>query len=282
MAKGASRLMGILSALLLGCESGPVAGGAGAGNPPSPIVEVAFSVQAVSKSPVVAQAKGAASRPGNPLPALSVRDSAGTVIRLDSLRLLTRALEIGLPEGRNCADAKGLVCRENEVYLAGPFDFNLLTETATPPLAALRLPFGVYRQVGLEPLEQGGASDTVGGDRGRPNLFLRGSISPPGSAPKTFVLEIELEDGIDFIHPSGVAARPDSLNALTLALVVDGWFAGVDMAACLTGGEAKADSVGVLHVRGNSACGGIGFRMQKSIDESGNLVEGEEEEEREE
>lgn len=275
MPGSALRVLLLTSSLaLLQCLPERVAGGAGAGNPPSPPAEVALSVVAVSKPEARAKraAPGTASAAPGTGDGLAAADSAGSLIFLDSIRLSAGRIGIELPSNRSCEDAPSFDCADHEISLKGPFAMDLVSGKSLPALALMKLPEGVYRHVELEPLPRPGDSgSSAPGPAG--NFAVRGRVIPAGRASMEFRLELDLEDGIDFIDSAGIIAEGDSLSRMLLALRVDVWFEGVDLAACLESGEARRDSAGVLGIGGDLACGGMGRRMGENIDRSGELEE---------
>ncbi|MDQ3002751.1 MAG: hypothetical protein M3Y08_15995 [Fibrobacterota bacterium] len=266
-----------LSFVFLHCLPGQVAGGAGAGNPPSPQAEISLSVLAYAKS-APAQPKSTASPSRSTVDALVTVDSVGSIIALDSIRLSAASIDIDMPPGVSCLAVENFECAENEVSLPGPFEMELVTGTTVPKMNILRLPKGSYTRFGLEPREWNGNAGFPA-NMDSTNFSLWGSVSAPGKAPIKFALRVYLEDGIDFTNPIGLIAKSDSLNRMVLSLQVNGWFAGTDLVSCLESEPAKVDSLGVLRVSGNAVCGGLGKRMSRNVDGSGGLEDEDEMEE---
>lgn len=257
---------------LLHCAPERIAGGGGVGNPPQ--AEVALSVKAGSAAvPALAKTgSGAAGKPDGPLP---VKDSTGAVLHVSGIQLTVGRIAFRIPEGRSCTDVQATACKDGEISLPGPYRLDLMSGQAEPAIAALKLPTGAYRQFHLVPERAGGVAaeevDSV-------NFRVAGSMGADMATARRFILEFDLEDAIEFFDSAGVVPKIDSLNRIVLSMKVDGWFSGVDMAKCLDGSDAKPDSTGTLHIRGNESCSGIGRKMGDKVDSSGEVEEEEESE----
>lgn len=263
----AASLLAVLA--LLHCAPEKVAGGAGVGNPPQ--AEVALSVEAGSTT-VPALAKTGSGNIGNPDGPIPVKDSAGVVLHISGIRFTVGRIEFRVPEGRTCADVQSVACEDGEISLPGPYRLDLMTGQAEPAIAALKLPTGPYRQFRLVPHRIGGGAE----EEDSTNFMVAGSVGADSATARRFILELDLEDAIDFLDSTGVVPKADSLNRIVLSLKVDGWFTGVDMEECLDGEDAEPDSSGAIHIRGNESCSGIGRRMGDKVDSSGEVEEEEE------
>jgi hypothetical protein len=264
-------------ATLCGCFD-RVAGGAGVGNPPLAEVTVALEAKSaiipalakISPTPNPTENVNASgitnnrvlsmALPGSPL---SIKDSMGTSITLTGIEILVDKLEFSLPDTLNCEDNKG-PCLEHEIGLNGKFKLDLISAKSTPAIGVLKIPTGIYEKIGLTPAP---ADSIPGSTRPRYNFLLTGKVGNPG-LEKAFSMEIDLEDGLDFIDPKGIKVVKDSLTKISLSLTVDGWFAGVNLLACME--SIPADSSGLTLIRGNGPCrvavGRVGANTQESED----------------
>jgi hypothetical protein len=237
-----------------------VAGGAGIGNPPQAEVSIALEAKSSATVPLAKASNGSESVPalGGPL---YLRDSAGTSITLTGIEIQVAKIEFSRPDSVTCEDGEPN-CLEHEIGLNGNFTMDLITAKSSPAIGILKIPSGIYGKIGLNPAP---ADSLPGSMRPRYNFLLSGKTGAVG-AERPFVMEIDLEEGLDFTSPTGIRIVKDSLTAIRLSLNVDGWFAGVDLRACMDG--IPADSSGATLIRESGFCAGavgrVGANAQNS------------------
>lgn len=276
--KWTAALMACLT--LLSCSFEKLAGGAGAGNPPQADVVVSLKASSAETSAPKAAAltKVFSTRLRNPDSTFTVADSVGNAWTLSAIEVRIQKIEFALPQGITCTDLHWQLCEKNEVIVKGPYNMNLMTGSATPAINFIKLPEGLYTRIALELPEFGditSISDTVVS-----NLVIRGVGGRTASESKRFELKLNLSDGLEFTDSIGVRISASSLNKLTLSLLVDGWFRGTDMLACIDGsipkgnvtGGVSADSAGVVQLLGDTACGNLGLRIRRNIEASSDVL----------
>ncbi len=261
-----------LCLLLTQCAPDRVAGGAGAGNPPLADVTLAFKAGSAGDT-VLRKASTGVVR--NPDGTFTVRDSGGAALILTAITVQVEKIDFELPTGISCAQATGVACDSDEVSIKGAFAMDLIVGSSVPPVSRFRLPEGVYRKVGLGLVEQESESShgSEGGDTGSaaaPNMIIRGHTDSAAGPVRSFSLQLNLSEGLDFDNPSGLKIKADSLNSVVLQLAVDHWFAGVELARCLDSASVP-DTTGVLVLKGDGTCGGSVLRIRRNIEASGDL-----------
>lgn len=182
-------------------------------------------------------------------------DRSGAAFEIVTATALVERIELVLPEGVTCAEAHDrtiayeayCVGTSGRVRVEGPWLFDLVTGESSPSLDALELPLGPVEhvEVRLAP----GARDawTVAAE----GLF----------GDRDFRLELRLSDTIRF---DGTDLAIDEVT-MRLALDLDpaGWFADLDLAACIAGGGVPVDAQGVLLLdRGaQQSCGPVAAKV---------------------
>ncbi len=256
-----------LGLVLLRCQPEKVSGGTGAGNPP--LAEVALVFRANSLTDSVLR-KSAAAVIRNPDGTFEVFDSAGSAIKISSLTIAVRKIDLSLPVGLTCESAPGYTCDSDGISLPGPFVVDLMTGASNPPLEHLRLPEGVYTRVGLE-LSDNESAPAV--DTNTPNMEIRGGTDSADGRARPFSVRLNLRDGLDFDGPTGIRITAAALNKLLLQLTVDDWFKTVDLKNCLEASGSTAGDSGVTLLAGDGFCQGAGLRIRQKIEASGDINE---------
>ena len=244
---------------LVGCGPDRLAGGVGVGNPP--LAEVSLALKAKSSSSV-AIAKTSAIALTNPDGTLTVGDSLGNPITLDSIIARVDGIDFTLPDSVRCSDVSSLPCIDGETAVRGPFLVDLMRGISHPPIERFKLPAGTYKKIGFELISSDSASEETW-DSVAQNVVVWGRM---GTSGKRFVARLNLLEGMDFENPGGLSIRADTLNFIQLGLNVDGWFHGADMQACVDGSPATADSAGITRLQGDGFCAGTGKRLRKNIE----------------
>ncbi len=263
MNPGSAIGLSIICLCMIHCNPDRMAGGAGAGNPP--LAEVSLVIKA--RSTVLG--KSSAVRPSAlPGSGLIAKDSLGATLFLDSILTRVEGIDFTLPDSLDCSGFTELSCVQGEVAIKGPFTVDLLRGLAIPPLVNFRIPAGLYRKIGFEPISMG--KDTLGiWDSTTQNIVVWGRLMDSASSPKRFVVRLNLMEGLDFENPGGARVKPDSLNNVLLGLRADGWFHGIDMRACVADPGTGADSAGVARLQGDGFCSGMGAKLRRNIEFSG-------------
>ncbi len=198
-------------------------------------------------------------------------DMTGTAFTLTRGSLGVRDIELYLPDGVRCADVGGdlvgAVCKagdtaddEDKVFIDGPFIVDLMTGTATPTMADLRVPATTYRRVDVR-VERSAQLDDA--------AFVVSASFDLGGQPTTLDAALRFNEDIRIDDPAGIAIAAD--EDLVARFIVDDWLAGVDIGACARAlGTAPGGTVSVDD-RSSGACADIDDRVKDAMKRSGDL-----------
>ncbi len=257
----------LASMLLVNCGGEKLAGGAGAGNPPS--AKVAFVFKA-SSSPLLPLAKKSSVGLRNPDGTFSLKDSVGSLLTLSTIKIFSKSIELILPDSLSCDEIINLECIDRDVTLKGPYSMDLITGLATPNLRTVELPAGSYKGFKLQFLNEEDNLPSVSLDSVVTNVILKGKIATTG---KAFAINLLVSEDLEFIPLNGTPIKSSLLNNITLSVSIDKWFDGIDMLKCFESKDVQIDSTGTLILQGDKACGGSGQRMRLNIEKAESEVD---------
>lgn len=260
----ATRFFALMAAAAMLHCTDRIAGGTGVGNPP--LAEVSLDVKAGSASGA-AIAKASAGLQRNPDGSFTIRDSAGLPVTLLAIEALVQGIDFALPDSVDCARFKGIDCMDGESSVIGPFTVDLMSGKSQPPLTKIKLPAGLYRKIGFELISSGDSGETW--DSAAQNIVIRGKLGTDSGAGRAFAVRLNLKEGLDFPHPTGIQIRADTLNNILLGLNVDGWLGGTELTKCVE--AMPVDSSGSVLLQGDAFCGGVGKVIRRNIEGSGGL-----------
>ena len=280
-----SRILFLLTAFAVVHCADRMAGGAGAGNPPLAVVALALRAGSVDTLPSKALGKTVGAAIRNADGTFTIRDSAGAAITLTAITVLASRIDFILPDSLDCDDAKGTDCQNKEVSVRGAFSLDLMTGKSVPDSVKIRVPEGLYKQVGIDLQESAASQAGKGGfakasargdqDTSASNMLILGRTDSSIQAVKRFALKLNLREGLDFVNPAGLQLRSDSLNTILVQLAVDDWLKGIDLGKCLDTTSIRPDADGVWNLEGDGSCGGAGLRARRNIEASGEINKGE-------
>ncbi len=165
-------------------------------------------------------------------------------------------IRLKLPDGLTC-DAVGFVKQANvrcevedeqedgavkteyKIIVEGPFTFDLLTGSSTPSLADVAIPSGVYREIEFR-------FDAVCGLGEETTLTLDGSIKDTSNVDHPFSMALEYDDDLEIESPTDVQVLEGQANGIFANLILNQWFANVDLAGCIEDGDLVANGGGVV------------------------------------
>lgn len=203
-------------------------------------------------------------------------DVTGATFTLTRGTLAVRDIELYLPSGVKCSDVGGdlvgATCKSNDdpagddstegdkVFIDGPFVVDLLTGTATPSLADVRIPATTYTRVDVRVDPSASLGDAS---------FVIEASFDLGGQPSTFAATLRFGEDIRVDDPAGIALAAD--EDLVTRFIVDDWLAGVDVAACARAlGTAPGGTVSVDD-RSSGACASIDDQVKDNMKRSGDL-----------
>ena len=200
-------------------------------------------------------------------------DAQGTAFTFTAARAVVRHVELSLPDGRPCSelDLGGLdpriACDASGLRVEGPFLVDLLTGAATPALADIAVPAGVYDRVDVRFHDDEDAvppGDPLAGY----TLLVEGTF---GSDAKPFRLRLAFNEDARFERPGGLALAEDAAQTVLLWLDVSAWFEELPLTECLS--EGRFDEVGgVIQIEDSGGgCSDIENALKEAIKESSSL-----------
>ncbi|HEY1099531.1 MAG TPA: hypothetical protein VGF99_11415, partial [Myxococcota bacterium] len=203
--------------------------------------------------------------------------------------LAIEEIELELPRGVRCADVDGdivgAVCEdddidqpnddddrdddgddvdddgdddESKVVIRGPFLVDLVSGTSEPSLADVRIPAATYARIDIEVDES-------------PALNGRSFVGELGltradNSVVTIAFGLDVDEEIRIEHPQGVAVAADA--ALLIDFVVDDWFAGADLGACIDDGLLPVTDGHADLGDGDDVCGDIEDLVEANMEGS--------------
>lgn len=224
---------------------------------------------------------------------LVITDLGGAKLTLSQARVHLRDIKLHLPAGVRCADVQadlqGATCSggaddkgpddssgEDEIRVAGPFVVDLLTRTATPDLASIKLPRLAYSRIDLridDAAKDGGL--VPAGDPLADHSWLLEAQLTQGGKPTTLSVVLDFNEDLRIEAPGGVTVEDGA--SLLIGFDVATWLGGVDLGKCVESGdlEVKDDTIHVDDsTKGGGACGDLEGQIKDGIKGSGHLEHG--------
>lgn len=171
----------------------------------------------------------------NPNLPLQAPEADDALVEVNAATLSVRDIEIDLPDGRTCADlppgavVEPLLCESDKLRLEGPYTFDLVNRTASPPLDDVVIPAGTYDRVDLRLDPDSAPSEQ--------SFTMSGTVD---GAP--FDLALPINEDARFENESGL--RLDSWHQLAAHLDLGALMADVPLADCVSDlGEEGVASV---------------------------------------
>lgn len=170
-----------------------------------------------------------------------ITDLSGTTFNITESRVNVRHIQFDLPEESNADSTE-------KVSLDGPFLFDLMTGSVTPPLDSFTLEPGIYKRVDVRlddsELEDGlvTASDPLLDN----TMIVEGTFDYDNNPERQFQLILKFNEDIRFEDISGVVVPENESTSIVLSLMVDEWLGNIDITSCLDDGDLDLDSNGNL------------------------------------
>ncbi len=214
---------------------------------------------------------------------LTVTDEVGTVYTLVSTKVNLRDIELDLPAGTRCNEIAaelggGARCGSDnaddssgggsdstngggdKVKIDGPFTVDLLTGTATPSLAEVRVPALAYDRIDfrIEPADAGELEGTS---------WRTTATFDDGGTQRALTLSLRFNEDLRVEAPGGVQVEAGA--PLLVRFDVTQWLSGVGLGACVDSGEADAGDAIVIDdaTRGNE-CGEVEGALKEAVKRS--------------
>ncbi len=214
---------------------------------------------------------------------LQVSDQSGMVFSLSEARAQIRRIDLQIPDSARCLEFSfdsSIDCDDvnREISIQGPFIYNLLTGTASPPLDTLLIPAGRYTRVDVRLDETRvedsllSSSDPLLGN----TLILRGHFSYAGDSARLFTIMLKFSEDARFQNPAEILVEENGINHLSVHLDATQWLSGVDILACLKSGDLDTLPSGELLIdenHGTGGCSEIENTVKEAIKNSGRFEE---------
>lgn len=208
---------------------------------------------------------------------LQATDDGGTTYQLSAGAIYVRHIELDLPDGQRCTaiadDLAGATCdaspggSSDKISIDGPFVVDLVTKTATPSLADVRIPAGTYKRVDVR-IDDGDPADGLiqaGAPLDDHSLVAEANFTYAGS-PTTLKLSLKFNEDVRFERPAGVSVSGEGAKLLA-ALDIAKWFSGLDISDCLDRDDLSIVD-GTLLIDDNTSGGGNCSMIENAIKES--------------
>ena len=210
-------------------------------------------------------------------------DLQGTEFSLSTVRAYVRHVEFDLPSGTVCADVEDAVdpttlCNDSgssgssTITLEGPFVFDLLNKTSTPPLDTIQLPAATYKRIDVR-FDDALVSDglvTSTDPLADNTLVAAGDFTYNGTA-HTFDLALKFNEDARFESVDGVTLEENLAATILLNLDVDDWFSATPITQCIDDGDLTLTGTHLLIEDSSGGCSGIENGIKEAIKLSGQL-----------
>ena len=181
---------------------------------------------------------------------LILTDAGGIVFTLHEARINVRHIEL------DRLDSTAIDSTET-VTFEGPYVFDLLRQTATPEWVPVEIPEGLYKRMDIRVDD----AETVDGllMEGDPllgnSIYVSGLFSYEERDDRQFEISFQFNEDIRFENDEGVSLSREFSRQLQAYLVVQDWFTGTNIAACLMNGDMELDTAGNLSINDDNARG---------------------------
>jgi hypothetical protein len=207
------------------------------------------------------------------------RDQQGSAFTFSTARAYIRHIELDLPDDKKCADLTpeelgSLHCDSDKLRLDGPFAIDLMTGEATPSLAGINIPAGVYKRVDIR-------FDDVKPDDGIVDasdplqdntMVATGSFDNQGS-DTPFELVLKFNEDARFESPEGIEVTADA-GEFGLWLDVAQWFRAIPVTQCIDDGDLETKDGTLMMQDDRGSCSDIENALKNAIKTSGQLDRG--------
>lgn len=203
-----------------------------------------------------------------------VNDAGDQAFALAAATVHLKDIRLSLPAGVACADVAdalvGASCEDvddsadeggddsgegAEIKIEGPFVVDLVAGTATPSLDDVRVPALRYERVDLRV------------DEGEDGASFEGTwATTVNDAAVDVHFAFDFSEDIRVEQPGGVDVAAE--GALLVQFVVDDWFAGADLGACLQSGEVAVEAGAADLGDGDDVCDDIADLVKDNMKNS--------------
>ncbi len=203
---------------------------------------------------------------------LAMTDDGSVDYTLKSAQLHLRNIELDLPDGQTCADIadtldNGVTCEIAEVgddsdklVIAGPFDVDLVSGTASPSLETIVIPAGTYKRIDFRVEDNNDdVSFSVNAD------FLHNG--------ETHTLQLSLDFNEDIRVERNQGITVDANTSLVAKFVVNNWLAGIDLEQCIDDNDVQIEDKTVVidDASTSGSCSDIENTIKDNMKNSGQL-----------
>jgi len=195
----------------------------------------------------LAQSLGKAGSPSN---TFTVTDEGGTVFTISEARANVRHIQFDLPDESEQDSSE-------KVSFDGPFIFDLVAGSQSPSIGAFDLEEGLYKRLDIR-FDDAEAEDGLlpGSDPLLDNtLLVSGTFDYDGEAARNFRFVLKFNEDLRFEDAGGVLVEAHTTTDVLLELDVSQWLSGIDITACLDGGDLELDDNGDLFIDDDSDSG---------------------------
>lgn len=176
---------------------------------------------------------------------LVIGDTTGIRITLNEALLNIKKIHLGDDsDDDTCGDGSGksgdtakskddddCVDKSDNTVKGGPYIVNLLTGVSTPDIGTLAVPAGNYNRVKIHIHQTDGKDSGAMQDQ---TFLAKGTYSNKGGAEKPFTLTLKFNEVIHIRNSDGMDLDAEKLNTIVVGLNAGAWFAGLDLAKCLS------------------------------------------------
>ena len=167
-------------------------------------------------------------------------------------------IKLQLPAGITCDDVSfvktsgikceveneeehGAVVSQAEIKIEGPIVFDLVTGEATPSLADIKLPSGMYNEIRFK-------FDGVCGFGDETSITLKGNMKDSSAVDHPFDLAMEYNDDLRIRSATDIQVLEGQANTVFASLILNTWFANVDFVDCLDHDDLPVNGSGVIEI----------------------------------
>lgn len=202
------------------------------------------------------------SNPTNTAAALQAALVTADNLTVTEGKACVKEIKLNLPLGMTCDDVgfvktsnvkceiemeeeHGAVVSQAEIKISGPIVFDLVTGEATPSLADIVIPSGVYNEIKFK-------FEGVCGFGDETSIVLKGNMKDSSAVDHPFDLALEYDDDLKIKSATDIQVLEGQANTVFANLILNTWFANVDFVGCLDDDDLPVNGSGVIEINKNT------------------------------